>query len=83
MAQKFWRMKSTFGSKQDGSAYGINGRSFGKIIYFGKTVPEHEIFAGESAVTMVVCDKEVSHLFFPVVVFTAENYQEDLETIEL
>lgn len=46
-------------------------------------MPEHEIFAGESAVTMVVCDKEVSHPVFPVVVFTAENYQEDLETIEL
>ena len=75
--------EETFGSSGRISAYGINGRSFGKIIYFGKTVPEHEIFAGESAVTMVVCDKEVSHPVFPVVVFTAENYQEDLETIEL
>lgn len=58
MAQKFWRMKRRSEAGGRISAYGINGRSFGKIIYFGKTVPEHEIFAGESAVTMVVCDKE-------------------------
>ena len=57
--------------------------SYGKVIYLAGTYPEDFEPFSNGELSMLLCGKEQASAEFPAVFFDAENYEEDLEMIEL